>query len=268
MTSRVSAYRTLASESRMHILHVLQGQDEPITVDAVAQAVGLHINTAREHLDRLVDGGFVTRESEVRTTRGRPRMLYRSVDRMAAATMDVRAREHLTRMLVEGYGKAMASPASAAQEEGRRWAVELLGPPVATPTAEAATETEPDVEPETEHETEPDVEPALGGEVDAVAAALCAAAEAALSQPWDQLAALEQHFEDLGFDPEVDVATMQVHLRRCPLMDLAQQRTEIVCSVHLGLAQGVLARQGGRLVAERLEPFVGPRHCVLHLRQS
>ena len=250
----------------MHILHVLQGQDEPITVDAVAQAVGLHINTAREHLDRLVDGGFVSRESEVRTTRGRPRMLYRSVDRMAAATMDVRAREHLTRMLVDGYGKAMTSPAGAAQEEGRRWAADLLGPQA--PAVDTPAEADAEADAEAEHEADADVEPVREGGTAPAEPAVCAVAEAALAQPWDQLAALEQHFEDLGFDPEVDVATMQVHLRRCPLMDLAQQRTEIVCSVHLGLAQGVLARQGGRLVAERLEPFVGPRHCVLYLRQT
>ena len=279
MTSRVSAYRTLASESRMHILHVLQGQDDPITVDAVAEAVGLHINTAREHLDRLVDGGFVTRQSEVRTTRGRPRMLYRSVDRMAAATMDVRAREHLTRMLVEGYGQAMTSPAVTAQEEGRRWAAELLGPvaPAAAPVPDSDAAGAEPVGPEptgggaADPEAAPPgarVETVDGVEPTPAEAAVCAAAEAALAQPWDQLAALERHFEDLGFDPEVDLATLQVHLRRCPLMDLAQQRTEIVCSVHLGLAQGVLARQGGRLVAERLEPFVGPRHCVLHLRRA
>ncbi|HEY3437774.1 MAG TPA: helix-turn-helix domain-containing protein [Actinotalea sp.] len=242
---RVSAYRTLASESRVEILHVLQQHEGPLTVDEVGVAVGLHVNTAREHLDRLVESGFVAREAEVRKTRGRPRILYRSVDRMAAATMDVRAREHLTRMLVEGYGRPMECPSGSAEAEGRKWADELLGPVGAVAEVPAARRGHP------------------------VAAVPCPADPADLAglpvDPFAQLVALEQHFEDLGFDPYVDVERMEVHLRRCPLGDLAHQRTDVVCSVHLGLARGVLARQGGAVTADSLEPFVEPRHCVLHL---
>ena len=39
-----------------------------------------------------------------------------------------------------------------------------------------------------------------------------------------------------------------------------------MCSVHLDVVRGVLAEQGGPLTADRLEPFVGPAHCLLHLR--
>ena len=73
---------------------------------------------------------------------------------------------------------------------------------------------------------------------------------------------------DLGFEPEGDVERLEVHLRRCPFLDLAHERPEIVCSVHLGLARGVLAKEGGPLTAEWLEPFVEPQHCVLHLTRS
>lgn len=47
-----------------------------MTVAELAEATGLHHNTAREHLDRLIAGGFVNREPEVRNSRGRPRQLY------------------------------------------------------------------------------------------------------------------------------------------------------------------------------------------------
>ena len=250
---RVSAYRTLASESRVHILHALQQEDGPMTVDAVATAVGLHVNTAREHLDRLVESGFVARESEVRTTRGRPRILYCSVDRMAAATMDVRAREHLTRMLVEGYGRPMECPSGSAEAEGRRWADELIGAAAVHASRTSASGTAG---------TE-----GVVGVPTPVRPAGAPDSASGVDAPWAQMVALEQHFEDLGFEPDVDLEHLQVHLRRCPLGDLAHQRTEVVCSVHLGLARGVLARQGGSLTAERLEPFVGPRHCVLHLAE-
>ncbi|WP_024287553.1 metalloregulator ArsR/SmtB family transcription factor [Cellulomonas sp. KRMCY2] len=250
---RVSAYRALASESRVQILHVLQQGGAPLPVDEIAPAVGLHVNTAREHLDRLVASGFVHREPEVRTTRGRPRMLYRSVDRAAAATVDGRAREQLARMLVDGYGRAMESPAEAAQAAGERWAGELApGRAVARPAVTVV----PDQGAAPNEGTAPNEGCAPPERrVDHVAA-------------WVQLAAVEQHFEDLGFEPEADIGALQVHLRRCPFIELARERTEVVCGVHLGLARGVLAHQGGPLVADRLEAFVGPRHCVLHLREA
>lgn len=214
------AYRTLASRSRMEILHLLQQQDGALGVDVVATHVGLHPNTTREHLDRLVAAGFVAREVEHRSTRGRPRLLYRAVERAAASAADVRARDQLARVLVAGYGRAMRSPAAEAERAGRRWAVEH-------PSDDVVAQ-----DPET-----------------------------------GQLQALERHFEELGYDPEVDADALEVHLHRCPLLDLARERTEVVCSVHLGLSRGVLARQGGPLAVDRLEPFVGPEHCVLHLRR-
>lgn len=252
---RLTAYRALASESRVGILHVLQERGAPVPVDEVAAAVGLHVNTAREHLDRLVASGFVEREPEVRTTRGRPRMLYRSIDRAAAATVDARAREHLARLLVDGYGRALECPAESAEDAGFRWADEI--------TARAARSGAG----ATRHDRTDEAEGAVVPGPRRADASEQAVPEGATPEAWDQLAALEQHFEDLGFQPEADTSLLQIHLRRCPFYDLARTRTEVVCGVHLGLARGVLAHEAGPLTADRLEPFVGPRHCVLHLSQ-
>lgn len=82
----------------------------------------------------------------------------------------------------------------------------------------------------------------------------------------EQLAALGVHLEDLGFDPEPERDGRCVHLRRCPFATLARERTELTCSVHLDVIRGVMAAAGGPLTADRLEPFVGPTHCLLHLR--
>jgi len=81
-----------------------------------------------------------------------------------------------------------------------------------------------------------------------------------------QLAALELHLDELGLGPEVEVNELEVHLRRCPFAELAKERTEVVCSVHLGVAQGILEHEGGPIEAERLDPMVEPSHCVLYLR--
>ncbi|TFD39357.1 ArsR family transcriptional regulator [Cryobacterium sp. TMT2-10] len=74
-SKRTSSYRTLASFSRIKLLHFLQ-QRGTMTVGDLAEATGLHHNTAREHLQRLIGDGFVTCQPESKDSKGRPRMLY------------------------------------------------------------------------------------------------------------------------------------------------------------------------------------------------
>jgi predicted ArsR family transcriptional regulator len=68
-------YSALSSYSRVQILHTLQKRGRRTIAD-LRDATGLHANTVREHLQRLIDGGYIIVETEQRTTRGRPRALY------------------------------------------------------------------------------------------------------------------------------------------------------------------------------------------------
>jgi len=122
---QLRALRVLACDSRMRIMQLLQDHQGLVPVEEIATGVGLHVNTTREHLDRLVAAGFVVRTPEHRTTRGRPRMLYRSVDSAAAAMLDSRARGHLVRLLLDGYGQPMESPVTTAELAGMNWATQL-----------------------------------------------------------------------------------------------------------------------------------------------
>jgi predicted ArsR family transcriptional regulator len=70
---------------------------------------------------------------------------------------------------------------------------------------------------------------------------------------------------DLGFAPEADSRTAKVRLTRCPLLDAAQRYPDVVCGVHLGLAQGALAEYGADPEQARLLPFAEPGACLLHL---
>ena len=226
---RTPAARTLASGSRVDLLHLLQDGNEH-TIGELAAATGLHENTTREHLQRLVADGFAQRAPERRTVRGRPRMVYRAVSaddlrtdpRAQSRIEESIARVALTRVLLEGYGRD-ASAASAA-------------------SAGRAMAADPDLRPEPSGTTAPGAD--------------------------RQLDALEGHLERLGFDPELDRSQMAFHLYRCPFLDLAKARPEVVCNVHLGLAQGVLDAVPGPVGARELLPFVGPEHCVLQLRRD
>lgn len=70
-------YRTLASLSRVNLLHELQERGAK-TITELAEATGLHHNTAREHLHRLIDAGFVDSEPVPTVTKGRPKLRYRA----------------------------------------------------------------------------------------------------------------------------------------------------------------------------------------------
>lgn len=217
---RTPAGRVLSSASRVSLLHVLQDEG-PSTTPALAARTGLHENTVREHLARLVDARFVVRETERRTTRGRPRTVYRATSRDDVRTdpgaarhlAESVARARLTSLLLQGYGAPVGDVTESARRAGHALAAELSPP----------------------------------------------------AGPHDQLLALEAHLDRLGFDPVLDQPRGTYDLWRCPFLDLARERPEVVCSVHLGLAQGVLEQVGGPVRAERLVPFVGPRHCELHV---
>lgn len=220
-TRRTPAARVLSAASRVELLHVLQDEG-PSTTAALAARTGLHENTVREHLARLVDARYVVRETERRTTRGRPRTVYRATagddartDPGAARHLgESVARARLTSLLLGGYGTAVQDVPEAARRAGRAMLDDLPDP---------------------------------------------------RTVPGDQVLALESHLDQLGFDPVLSADGSTFDLWRCPFLDLARERPEVVCSVHLGLAQRVLEQVGGPVRAERLVPFVGPRHCELHL---
>lgn len=79
MTAKSAApaigYSAISSYSRVEILHLIQEHPHR-TISELVDATGLHPNTVREHVQRLIEGGYVLAETERRTTRGRPRVLY------------------------------------------------------------------------------------------------------------------------------------------------------------------------------------------------
>lgn len=77
-----SYLKTLSSLSRINLLHELQVHGA-LTVTELAAATGLHHNTTREHLHRLIDAGFVCSTPIPRTGKGRPKILYRAATQPA-----------------------------------------------------------------------------------------------------------------------------------------------------------------------------------------
>jgi predicted ArsR family transcriptional regulator len=85
----------------------------------------------------------------------------------------------------------------------------------------------------------------------------------------ESLRELLRVLDDIGFSPrlaENDLGS-QVLLRHCPFLEVASAHREVVCSLHLGVMQGVLSEQRAPLEATDLRPFVEPSLCVADLRR-
>jgi predicted ArsR family transcriptional regulator len=115
-------------QSRAYVLELLRAADQSLGVRDIAQRTGLHQNTARFHLEALVEAGFATRETQDRETPGRPRVGYRATARASAGPGRRRYRL-LAEMLATLIAAAMPEPGAAAEEAGREWGEYLTKQP-------------------------------------------------------------------------------------------------------------------------------------------
>ena len=72
---------------------------------------------------------------------------------------------------------------------------------------------------------------------------------------------------EMGFAPEEerDDDRFVIRLHDCPFRDLARSRTDVVCSVHLGMLRGMTEELGESMRVDDLSPFVAPSVCVASL---
>ncbi|MFC5929258.1 MarR family transcriptional regulator [Cryobacterium melibiosiphilum] len=186
MAAQPPSYKTLASLSRINLLHQLQ-QRGTMTVGDLAEAAGLHHNTAREHLDRLISEGFVTCEPEPRQTKGRPRMLYSAARGVDSDASSVR-------------GKKVEAALIRAEQLRRM----LPLTPVDRPTAGAVT---------------------VGAECGAAAdAAAVRPTHPAVQRQFD---ALDDHLDQSGFDARVTDDQQHVTLHDCPYSEMVKDHPEV-----------------------------------------
>jgi predicted ArsR family transcriptional regulator len=83
----------------------------------------------------------------------------------------------------------------------------------------------------------------------------------------DPVASVVDAMEREGFDPVARVRGDQVDvvLRTCPFATTALADPDTVCSIHLGFAEGVAERTGGRVVVDELVPH-DPRRANCRLK--
>jgi predicted ArsR family transcriptional regulator len=79
-------------------------------------------------------------------------------------------------------------------------------------------------------------------------------------------------------DPDADIAALldregfaaeqspdRIEMRRCPFYALAEANPRVVCTLHHGIIDGMLAQTGSPQRVDRLDAFVEPTLCIAHL---
>ena len=101
------------------MLDLLRAAGSPAGVREIAGGASLRPNTARFHLDALVDAGLAARAPQARTAPGRPSMACRAVEGGGPAGR--RRYRLLAEMLTSLIAGVMPKPGEAAAEAGREW---------------------------------------------------------------------------------------------------------------------------------------------------
>jgi predicted ArsR family transcriptional regulator len=211
--------------SRGRVLELLRDADGPLTAAEVAGKCGLHPNTARFHLDALIDAGLAARGDRPErdwNTPGRPAVGYR-----AAGTPAAPAGERRYRLLAEMLASLVAGltddPALTAEKAGREWGGYLTEqpPPYRQPSAGSA-----------------------------------------LTELTGLLASIGF---DPQVQPGKAPGTAELLLRACPFREVAREHQKVVCSLHLGVIRGALHRMRAPLTADCLDVFAEPGVCRARL---
>ncbi|MEZ5175192.1 MAG: helix-turn-helix domain-containing protein [Acidimicrobiia bacterium] len=107
--------RALGDPTRYRIFRLVAHAEDPVTVGALTDSVGVSHNAIRQHLAKLVEVGLVVESTAKAEGRGRPKLLY-SLDPSADSRWDVDGPyQRLTMLLLE-----MLATGDDAVEVGRR----------------------------------------------------------------------------------------------------------------------------------------------------
>lgn len=254
--------------AQRRVLEVVEGAGQPISSAEVAKTLKLHPNTAREHLDALLNAGLVTTLPMRTGKRGRPTLLYSVTtldpNQILSTYLDVITATAIS--LAEG-----SDGVAQAIAVGKNWAgltcpqpaqTGFQGPsgavaPSAVSSAEAAS--------------------AAAATSDAVAAepshlsetGANTAAEANMTQRLENaIAQLRPIFTVMGFAPEL--AKNKLVLHSCPFAKGGWPHP-LVCIIHEAYIAELLTRSSGVRVVSSAELKLHPQlasACLVELKRN
>lgn len=239
---------------RTHVIQLLRDNKEPLSVADVAAKVGIHINTARFHLESLVDAGLADRAAQLRTTPGRPKVLY-----VGTLPNQTHERAQAYRLLADALTTAVAhnvpNPTKVMYDLGLTWGRYLTDAPT-----------------EGVVPTEGEITAQLLAKLDALWFAPELASINKAGSAMGTIVALGADKQiPVGDMPEPSLGALSTHevilMHNCPFRSAANRSPEVVCALHAGLINGTLAELGSTRRALSVTPMVGELHCAVPISE-
>ncbi len=227
MVDRLPVLKALADDSRHAIFTELGRSERPLSTLELAQRLDLHPNTVRLHLERLRAVGLVRASTAGQGSVGRPQHHWAlSADAAGAALLPDGSRV-LAQLLAEALAQTLAHTAThtAAHTAVRTAGGSDAGEATLVVTGRRAGAART-------------ARPRLGG---ARRQERRTPREACLAVVLDELG-------DLGFDPVAEGTgpTREVAFTRCPFRELATAYPDLVCTLHRGMTEGIVAAAAER----------------------
>lgn len=254
--------------AQRRVLEVVEGAGQPISSAEVAKTLKLHPNTAREHLDALLNAGLVTTLPMRTGKRGRPTLLYSVTtldpNQILSTYLDVITATAIS--LAEG-----SDGVAQAIAVGKNWA----GLTCPQPTQTGFQGTSGAVAPSAVSSAE--AASAAAATSDAVAAepshlsetGANTAAEANMTQRLENaIAQLRPIFTVMGFAPEL--AKNKLVLHSCPFAKGGWPHP-LVCIIHEAYIAELLTRSSGVRVVSSAELKLHPQlasACLVELKRN
>lgn len=242
--------------AQRRVLEVVEGAGQPISSAEVAKTLKLHPNTAREHLDALLNAGLVTTLPMRTGKRGRPTLLYSVTtldpNQILSTYLDVITATAIS--LAEG-----SDGVAQAIAVGKNWAGLTCPQPAQTGFQGTSGAVTPSAVSSAEAAS------LAAATSDAVAAepshlsetGANTAAEANMTQRLENaIAQLRPIFTVMGFSPEL--AKNKLVLRSCPFAKGGWPHP-LVCIIHEAYIAELLTRSSGVRVVSSAELKLHPQ---------
>lgn len=250
--------------AQRRVLEVVESAGQPISSAEVAKTLKLHPNTAREHLDALLNAGLVTTVPMRTGKRGRPTLLYSVTtldpNQILSTYLDVITATAIS--LAEGsdgvaqaiaVGKnwaALTPPRSEAGSEGANAVAATSAASAEAPNG-AATASDA-VEPSNLSQASADA----AGDANGVDEASAADEPSDSQRLENAITQLRPIFTVMGFSPEL--AQNKLVLRSCPFAKGGWPHP-LVCIIHEAYIAELLTRYSGVRVVSSAELKLHPQ---------
>jgi predicted ArsR family transcriptional regulator len=201
---RLSLFKVLADPSRYAVYQEVAQADRALSTSEIAQRLDLHPNTVRLHLEKMREAGLLVAATDHHGSVGRPHYRWTAVPQAPSLGLEPAGYRLLAHLLGELAAQAPLGAGRAAAV-GRRKGLER------------------------------------GGGSRRAGAKGRDPRAACLQAVMDELAGL-------GFDPaleppeqDADAAQATIAFTHCPFRELAVLYPDVVCELHRGITEGILA---------------------------